>query len=598
MAETVNIENSKYEFEVLLVARVQSGSSSTEYEYKSVPISKSSIKHLEITDDLVNFGYTGTITFTNYFGILQKLGMYNIADEAPFIHVRFKNLDFAAAGKVAPSIYFIGSLGKSFESSSNVIDKHASFEFEEYLVAKLKRVTVKGVLSDTAAVGRGEFGDMATMLGPVTNTPANLIQGLISKGLRLSGITSSVSISGTPIEDDIHISDAGITDNKTSIFDSVKILSSFLSFTLPSDIPGQLSDFVAPGIVKVENTPDLKQRQVIIKSLVDEINGFFKLIKTNKTSDKISNYLTEKFSISLSNDSRTYGDNFISKYNLLRVNYQDVYENKWVNTEAICGTVDCTFNSIREYELLRVAFERLFTAPFATNIPKRTDDINNDRVKTITYSAKNLPDKLAIGLGTNRIFKSFIFDNVALTFRVKGQPYRSAGKFIQIEADGSSTSGTSKNTKSDELNGYWYIISLKHIFENDIYFNDYVCVKLYSNYGALSEIPERDVRPTNSIGSSGLGRVDRVVGDSEISSYPQLGDIDAEFLLPPEGIAEYNRTLGTLQELNTTPAYKKSQNIKTFEQVFDTFEFPSLEQANQQVDEILGGSGLLPPLPD
>jgi hypothetical protein len=141
------------------------------------------------------------------------------------------------------------------------------------------------------------------------------------------------------------------------------------------------------------------------------------------------------------------------------------------------------------YELSRVAFEKLFTAPFATNIQKR-EETNISNVKTITYTARNIPDKLAIGVGTNRLFKSFIFDNIALTFRVKGQPYRSAGKFIQISADDSSIStATNKNNKSNELNGYWYIISIKHVFENDIYFNDYICVKVYSNFGNLSEIP-------------------------------------------------------------------------------------------------------------
>jgi hypothetical protein len=192
-----------------------------------------------------------------------------------------------------------------------------------------------------------------------------------------------------------------------------------------------------------------------------------KLIKTNKSSEDISNYLTEKFVISLSNDPRTYRDNFIPKYNLMRVNYEDVYENKWCNLDIRCGTAECTLNPLIPYEELRVAFENIFTVPFATNIPKRSDEANSQSVNTNSYSLPNIPDKLAIGFGTNALFKSFIFDNVALTFRVKGQPYRTAGKFIQIEADGSSTSTTNKSSAStDELNGYWFIISVKHVFEN------------------------------------------------------------------------------------------------------------------------------------
>lgn len=538
MSEIINIENSKYEFEVLLVTRARSDSDPSGYEYKAAPITKSSIKYMEITDDLVNFGYTGTITFTNYFGILQKLGMYNITDEAPFVHVRFKNLDFSATKKIAPSIYFIGSLGRNYETSANVIDKHASFQFEEYMVAKLKRTTVRSVLDDASAVvGRGEFGDLDELVEFSQRTPAAHARYLISQGLSRSNINVSVSLGSTPTDDKISLMQVGVTENHTTIFDAVQQLSNFLSFTLPADVPPEFNNYVSPGIIKVQNSPDYKDRQIVVKSLVEEINGFFKLIKTNKTSENISNYLTEKFSIALSNDSKTFGDNFISKYNLMRVNFQDVYEKKWGNLETICGTNDCTLNNPIAYETLRVAFERLFTAPYATNIPKREDEVDNNGVKTLSYSLKNIPERLAIGLGTNMMFKSFIFDNIALTFRVKGQPYRSAGKFIQIEADGSSSSKSNKPTGStDELNGYWYIISVKHVFENDIYFNDYICVKIYNNIGELSEIPESVVGTSSSTGTPTLGFGGQGSGEfvePEIPPFGEGGSDDDFMVLPP-----------------------------------------------------------------
>ena len=498
MAETINIENSKYEFDVLLISKVQ-GSTGEDYTYKSVPITKSSIKYLEITDDLINFGYTGTITFTNYFGILQKLGSYNVTDEAPYIYVKFSNKDFASSGVTAPPIYFFGSLGRNTETSKNVIDKHLTFEFEEYLVAKLKRVNVYNTLSNVAKSDLSFVSGVARASETI-DTPATLIKNLIEKGSSLAGITTTVSISGKPIEDDVVITEAAQITDDTSVFNAVHKLANFLSFTPSSNMPAELSDFSSPGLIKIENTPDNKKRRVIIKSLADDIQPFLSLIKENKSSDKIKNYLTEKFSIALSNDPRTFGDNFISKYDLMRVNYQDVYENKWCNYDCICGTTDCTINLRNSYEVLRVAFERMFTVPYATNLPKRTEDVAKGFVKTITYSIPQVPEKLALAYGVNTLFKSFIFDNIALTFRVKGQPYRSAGKFIQIEADNSSTSGTvNKNNNSDELNGYWYIISVKHVFENDIYFNDYICVKVYSNTGSPSPIPNREA------GSSAIG---------------------------------------------------------------------------------------------
>lgn len=511
MAETVNIENSKYEFEILLIKRVIN-SDSREAEYKAVPITKSSIKFLEIKDDLVNFGYTGTITFSNYFGLLQKFGMYDIQDEAPFISIRFKNLDFEEAKKASPPVYFIGSLGKNYETSSNVIDKHATFEFEEYTIAKLKRITVETVLENEAT----DYAslDFTKQLARSTETgdftPVALAERFIKMGLKLANITANVKITGTPDDSVLGAGYLDVTQNKYSVFEVLQKLSNFLAFTLPDDFPSVFKDYVAPGIIKIENTSDYKEREIVIKSLVGEIRDFLKLIKNNKSSEDISNYLTEKFVISLSNDPTTYRDNFIPKYDLMRVNYEDVYENKWCNLDINCGTTDCTLNPLIPYEELRVAFENMFTAPFATNLPRRTDEVNGQSVKTKGYSLIQVPDQLAIGFGTNALFKSFIFDNVALTFRVKGQPYRSAGKFIQIEADGSSSSTSSRSSSTtNELNGYWYIISVKHVFENDIYFNDYVCVKIYNNTGVLSEIPT-----SSAINGSGTGASNLPLGGS------------------------------------------------------------------------------------
>jgi hypothetical protein len=527
MAETINIENSRYEFEAMLIARVADPNSAEKFVYKSVPITKSSIKFLEIRNDLVNFGYTGVITFTNYFGIIQKMGAYNVSNEAPYLYIRFRNLDFAQAGRTAPPVYLLASLGKSFETSNNSIDKHISFEFEEFIVSKLKRTSVSSITLDNLGSSLGVSDSSSGTDDWRTKSPANLIGYLISRGTKTTGITTSVAISGTPTDSTIFLSDTGIDESSATIFDAIRVLSSYLSYKPSGDVPSELADFASPGILTVENTADNKARQFVIKSLADDIKNFFTLIKTQKSSDKISNYLTEKFSTSLSKDSKTYGDNFIHRYNIMRVNYEDVYENKWINIECTCGPNDCTINDIYPYQYLRAAFERLFTAPYATNIPTRTEDINNKTVKTTKYSVRNIDTKLAVAYGTNRVLKSFIFDNTAMTFRVKGQPYRTPGKFIHIQADDNNDTG--------EINGYWYIISLNHVFENDIYFNDYVCVRLYSSYGKLSEIPQRPVgfsgyNPASS--GAGGGGYPPLPTNTPGGKPTQAGDIIPEAALP------------------------------------------------------------------
>lgn len=88
MAETVLLDGSNYEFEIFLVNTNESLSN-----FQIVPVSKSSIKYLEITNDLVNIGYTGKVIFSNYYGILEKLQLLTSYREAPYMYIRFKNLE-------------------------------------------------------------------------------------------------------------------------------------------------------------------------------------------------------------------------------------------------------------------------------------------------------------------------------------------------------------------------------------------------------------------------------------------------------------------------------------------------------------------------
>lgn len=137
------------------------------------------------------------------------------------------------------------------------------------------------------------------------------------------------------------------------------------------------------------------------------------------------------------------------------------------------------------YDTLRAAFENLFTTPFASNLPKRKKDGEVGSIKNTQFSRPGIGRDVAMQYGINKVFKSFIFDNIALTFRVKGQPYRDPGKFIQINVD---VKTLNNNNDLSEINGYWYVVAVNHIFENDTYYNDFTCVKFYSVNGSVSPI--------------------------------------------------------------------------------------------------------------
>lgn len=467
MSQTVNIENSIYDFEIILFSEGEKG------EIKAVPITKSSIKYLEIEDDLNEFGYKGSITFTNFDGLLQKLGVYNSSQEAPYLLVRIKNLDFAGKGiQEDPEIFFLASLGKSSETGKNVTDKNTTFLFEEYIIAKLKRTIATQEIRENL---------ISTATTPADIIRAILLAGCTKAGMKEGGI--DVEIVGTSAGSVNNISEIASVTNNVSFYELVNFAYLYLCFEL--DEPGDIT-LKTPGIIKLENLSKSK-RGFKIRPLGNDIKKFLKLAKTNPNSSEIKNYLTEKFSIASSSDPIAFGDNFISNYDLLRVDFEDVFENKWVNLQMITGGLNCSINEPINYEQYRYIFEKMFTDPFPCNLPERAKDVTEQNIKTIKYTKPGLEETLARSYGTNKIFKSFVFDNTAMIFKVKGQVYRTPGKFIHIKAD--STNSSSTNVQTDEINGFWYVLSVKHIFENDIYKNEIICVKFYKNYGELAKAP-------------------------------------------------------------------------------------------------------------
>jgi hypothetical protein len=126
------------------------------------------------------------------------------------------------------------------------------------------------------------------------------------------------------------------------------------------------------------------------------------------------------------------------------------------------------------------------------------------------YNKPGIYPDLALAYGTNSVLKSFVFDNLAVVFRVKGQPYRKPNRFISINPINPSQQDKKLGDESknkEEISGYWYVVSVSHIFESGNYFNEFTCVKLYDlnssvSSGALSTSNDPTIAP-NSGGGKG-----------------------------------------------------------------------------------------------
>ena len=452
MSEKINIENSIYEFSAILIATNVAADGSK--ETKTVPLNKSSIRYLEIEDNLANIGIVGKIIISNYYGILQKLNIYNATNESPYIFIRFKNLDFVAAGaSIIPEVFVMAALGKSSETSTNIIDRHVAFEFEEKSIVTLKREYISNPSERDALAGTSPeeaISDIFTVF-------CNEILQKKEEDIKPSAAESIPSI---------------IFKKGDSAYDIVRKCYDHLAYE-PA-----YNGIYSPGLIQLENVEGKLERKLVIKSLAEDMTAFFKIIKSGGDASK---YLNDKFTVTFSDKTKFLRDNIITKYDIMRVDYEEVFEKKWSNLSKTAGDTDVTNTDFIPYTVLREAFGQLFTSPYDSNLPQR----DPERIRILTYHYPgDLNSSTTTSWATNKTLRSFIYDNVAIVFKVKGQPYRVPGKFIRINTDqpteanktSSSSSScaktsTDESAEADSLNGWWYVISVQHIFENDIYFN-------------------------------------------------------------------------------------------------------------------------------
>lgn len=490
MAETVLLDGSNYEFEIFMVNFLENKN------YQIVPIAKSNIKYLEITNDLVNMGYVGKVVFTNFYNVLQKLQLFSSSSEAPYMYIYFRNLDFNATKSGSGEIFLTASLQKGQEYNVNTIESSIYYEFEELSIARLKRTKVINTASSTGSI-----------LNSSEKSPAQVIKLFFEEGIYNSPImdgtiSTDTLIRGTENDKGIINDITQITNitNQYTYYHVIERLYAYASFK-----SAKLEGYYSPALIQLENDSKSKTRRLVISSLLDITQSFFDKIKNSPTDEKMKDYLLERFNIAQTGDSPYFSDNTLDKYELKRVNYEDVFENKWTSIELVCETVECVDQYQIEYDKLRAAFENMGTAPFASNLPKRkANGDSDDLVKEIQYSRPGIDGILAQVYGTNKVFKSFIFDNLAITFRTKGQPYRSPGKFITIKTDNVDLN-SKKNQNLSEVDGHWFVVSVSHVFENDVYFNDFICVKMYNHTGEPSPAPDPPKPPTGITGSTSDG---------------------------------------------------------------------------------------------
>jgi hypothetical protein len=77
--------------------------------------------------------------------------------------------------------------------------------------------------------------------------------------------------------------------------------------------------------------------------------------------------------------------------------------------------------------------------------------------------------------GLQKLLKIGVFQNSCLFFRTLGSTNRETGRFIAIDKEVS----VEENSFNDRFYGQWFIINVKHVIENGVYYNEIAAVKLH-----------------------------------------------------------------------------------------------------------------------
>ena len=450
-----NIKNSIYKFSFSL-AKIGVDTKSHVF----IPIPKGMIRYLEIEDNLANIGYTGTVIFNNFYGILDKLGLGSgISDSTTLFDINIENLEFRGTNLQDNSIQTIAILQNNTDPSNNSIDKSIIYNFEEYSVNLLKQKK-----SEPSNVSGKIVGSIYTIL-------ENCFIGgkVIDKNSfdELNSSSNEMSIERTILK-------------TSSYYDYIKILYKYLLLTGKNNSPGilQLENYVEPYTNQSGGSSERVIRKFTIRPLFDKIRSLTGKLKLNEKKKDLREEVLEQFTIGGESDKPTYRENSIESVTVLRPDFKTLYEDKWVNYTGVTTLQNLTdvISLNLTYDNLRTTFEQNALDGDVSNLPIRSDiksDSTLEKVIAFDYPIVNDNNLLEQGI-TSMIYKSFIYDNTAVVFTTLGNPYRKPGRFIMLNGSVDNQEDTTSS-----VTGYWFIIGVKHIFENDIYTNEITAVKIF-----------------------------------------------------------------------------------------------------------------------
>lgn len=438
MSEQANIENSIYTFNFSIATGTTKPT-----DGRGTSITKGDIVFLTIVDDLTPNGYTGYVKFKNQSNILSHIGMGGARNKNNiWFNIDIKSNDFQTKNTDDTAIKATVQLRDSRDQAVG-INGDAAFSFSEIHVSQLQQNNVEAAhpwLQKSKTIGEAIV--------------ESIIYGCANGTLR-GGVTKTQGTPGMVL---------GIISNGDTYYDvAAKKLYSLLYYNEHG-----------PGLLRFENK---NSKRVVELTAIGEFTKNF--IKAFESKQNLAKYVSDSFTIAPHepNNSKTFRESVIENYNIIKPKYEELLREKWVNytiTQHTASDITTTKNNTFTYENLKKEFEQVVCGGKKSNLPERTDLGTKDvRYKSFTGQFSVNDENLNVAALKASVFKSFIYDNTKIKFRVPGIPHRKPGYFIAIN-------DVQKRGGDTELAGFWYVISVLHIFENETYTNEIEAVRFFT----------------------------------------------------------------------------------------------------------------------
>ena len=438
------------------------------------PLDISSLRYLEITDSLVDMGLTGVIAYTDYFEILEKIGITKLADKTMYLSVDITDVQLhdIVNNKVDSNISFISLLETHADLSSNIANKSSVYNFEEVIPALLKKTSAYDILNGGSIKSEAAAPELISVVLRAW-AAANSIDDFIDTENFLTSNYNKMNLSNI-----WHIED--------SVYDvMVKLYNSF--------VYGRHDNTPIPPLLKFRNKPETNERALTLTPIISDKDRQFIYAYYKNKKGAYKDIYQEEFIIADEDisDGNSTLYNKVEQYNLIKPDHKILRQNVWgkysfINSSTVNEPADLTsrehkFESHNEFI---DKFNAVLGMP--SNIPHI--ELTEQKIFTQLFEGSDPGSNETVrGRILNKVLKSFILLNETIVLNVEGRLYRKAGKFITIKSDGVLSD-------DNRLSKLWYIIKVKHIFNNGNYTNEITAVRMFGN---TKGITINEPTPTN-----------------------------------------------------------------------------------------------------